>query len=103
MTDVWLWFQSHDEDVQYKQDFSQPTLDDHFDKTILPKVMQVSTPSYLFYPHPLRQLASVLSIFVDDFIPALEPWVHSDLCEILYIFFFFSFVGVFVWCSSVNF
>lgn len=30
-----------EEDVVYKQDFSQPTLEDHFDKTILPKVMQV--------------------------------------------------------------
>ena len=89
MTDVWLWFQSHDEDVQYKQDFSQPTLDDHFDKTILPKVMQVSTPRYLSYVHPLHPLVSVLSIFADDFIPALEPWFHSDLCENLYIFFSF--------------
>lgn len=25
----------------FKRDFSQPTLEDHFDKTILPKVMQV--------------------------------------------------------------
>ena len=25
----------------YTQDFSNPTLEDHFDKTILPKVMQV--------------------------------------------------------------
>lgn len=25
----------------YRRDFSQPTLEDHFDKTILPKVMQV--------------------------------------------------------------
>ncbi|CAG9566147.1 unnamed protein product [Danaus chrysippus] len=29
-----------EEDV-FKQDFSGPTLDDHFDKTVLPKVMQV--------------------------------------------------------------
>ncbi|XP_052866483.1 microfibrillar-associated protein 1 [Anopheles cruzii] len=29
------------EDDVYKQDFSAPTLEDHFDKTILPKVMQV--------------------------------------------------------------
>ncbi|XP_058130426.1 microfibrillar-associated protein 1 [Anopheles coustani] len=29
------------EDSVYKQDFSAPTLEDHFDKTILPKVMQV--------------------------------------------------------------
>ncbi|XP_076471038.1 microfibrillar-associated protein 1-like [Babylonia areolata] len=35
------FFVSNDEDQTYKQDFSQPTLDDHFDKTILPKVMQV--------------------------------------------------------------
>lgn len=26
----------------YKRDFSAPTLEDHFNKTILPKVMQVS-------------------------------------------------------------
>lgn len=30
-----------DEDGVYKRDFSAPTLEDHFDKTILPKVMQV--------------------------------------------------------------
>lgn len=29
------------DDTVYKRDFSQATLDDHFDKTILPKVMQV--------------------------------------------------------------
>jgi microfibrillar-associated protein 1 len=29
------------EEVVLKQDFSMPTLEDHFDKTILPKVMQV--------------------------------------------------------------
>ncbi|XP_026234040.1 microfibrillar-associated protein 1 [Anabas testudineus] len=29
------------EDDLYKRDFSQPTLEDHFNKTILPKVMQV--------------------------------------------------------------
>lgn len=31
----------NDEDNVYKRDFSAPTLEDHFDKTILPKVMQV--------------------------------------------------------------
>lgn len=30
-----------DEDDIYRRDFSAPTLEDHFDKTILPKVMQV--------------------------------------------------------------
>lgn len=34
-------FQDSEEDV-YKRDFSAPTLEDHFNKTILPKVMQVS-------------------------------------------------------------
>ena len=29
------------EDHVYKRDFAEPTLEDHFDKTILPKVMQV--------------------------------------------------------------
>ena len=31
------------EDGVYTRDFSCPTLEDHFDKTILPKVMQVRT------------------------------------------------------------
>ncbi|XP_064602964.1 microfibrillar-associated protein 1-like [Liolophura sinensis] len=35
-----FFLQEREEDV-YKQDFSSPTLDDHFDKSILPKVMQV--------------------------------------------------------------
>ncbi|XP_055638258.1 microfibrillar-associated protein 1 [Toxorhynchites rutilus septentrionalis] len=34
-------FYLDEEDQVYKQDFSSPTLEDHFDKTILPKVMQV--------------------------------------------------------------
>ncbi|XP_058448048.1 microfibrillar-associated protein 1 [Malaya genurostris] len=34
-------FYLDNEDQVYKQDFSAPTLEDHFDKTILPKVMQV--------------------------------------------------------------
>eukprot|EP00064_Thunnus_orientalis_P023669 superscaffoldBa00009191_g23923 len=35
------FFMDEEEDV-YKRDFSAPTLEDHFNKTILPKVMQVS-------------------------------------------------------------
>lgn len=35
-----LPLQDEDEEV-YKRDFSAPTLEDHFNKTILPKVMQV--------------------------------------------------------------
>ncbi|XP_048208469.1 microfibrillar-associated protein 1-like [Perognathus longimembris pacificus] len=34
------FFMDEDEEL-YKRDFSAPTLEDHFDKTILPKVMQV--------------------------------------------------------------
>ncbi|KAG6923275.1 hypothetical protein Celaphus_00015472 [Cervus elaphus hippelaphus] len=34
------FFMDEDEEV-YKRDFSAPTLEDHFNKTILPKVMQV--------------------------------------------------------------
>lgn len=37
-----LLFPPQDEDEEvYKRDFSAPTLEDHFNKTILPKVMQV--------------------------------------------------------------
>ncbi|CAL8077708.1 unnamed protein product [Orchesella dallaii] len=35
-----VFFLDKEEDV-FRRDFSQPTLEDHFDKTILPKVMQV--------------------------------------------------------------
>lgn len=38
--------QDEENDV-YKRDFSAPTLEDHFNKTILPKVMQVG-PASLF-------------------------------------------------------
>jgi len=34
-------FYLDDEDQVYKRDFAVPTLEDHFDKTVLPKVMQV--------------------------------------------------------------
>lgn len=37
-------FQDNENDI-FKRDFSSATLEDHFDKTILPKVMQVC---YLF-------------------------------------------------------
>ncbi|MEQ2203691.1 hypothetical protein XENOCAPTIV_002284, partial [Xenoophorus captivus] len=37
--------QDEEEDV-YKRDFSAPTLEDHFNKTILPKVMQVRRFTY---------------------------------------------------------
>eukprot|EP00118_Oscarella_pearsei_P005371 m.24641 g.24641 ORF g.24641 m.24641 type:complete len:233 (+) comp28659_c0_seq2:753-1451(+) len=34
-------FYLDEDDEVFKRDFAQPTLEDHFDKTILPKVMQV--------------------------------------------------------------
>lgn len=37
-----MYLQNEDDEV-YKRDFSAPTLEDHFDKTILPKVMQVGS------------------------------------------------------------
>ena len=36
------FFMDEDEEV-YKRDFSAPTLEDHFNKTILPKVMHTMT------------------------------------------------------------
>lgn len=39
-----ILFQDNENDI-FKRDFSSATLEDHFDKTILPKVMQVC---YLF-------------------------------------------------------
>ncbi|MBZ3886314.1 Microfibrillar-associated protein 1 [Sciurus carolinensis] len=38
------FFMNVDEEV-YKRDFSAPTLENHFNKTILPKVMQVKNPN----------------------------------------------------------
>ena len=35
-----LIFQNEEDEV-LKRDFANPTLEDHFDKTVLPKVMQV--------------------------------------------------------------
>ena len=34
-------FYLDEEDTVFKRNFSEPTLEDHFDKTVLPKVMQV--------------------------------------------------------------
>jgi len=39
-----LW-QDKEDDV-LRRDFSAPTLEDHFDKTVLPKVMQVTFVLY---------------------------------------------------------
>lgn len=44
--------QDEEQDV-FKRDFSAPTLEDHFNKTILPKVMQVSTRT-VYFLNPLH-------------------------------------------------
>lgn len=44
LTEPYFVFQDNENDI-FKRDFSSATLEDHFDKTILPKVMQVC---YLF-------------------------------------------------------
>lgn len=58
-------FQDEEENV-YKRDFSAPTLEDHFNKTILPKVMQVSpTLVLLFHGGTSRGTSGC----ADDFYP----------------------------------
>ena len=42
-----MYFQDDEQDV-FKRDFSAPTLEDHFNKTILPKVMQVRPTFYIY-------------------------------------------------------
>ena len=37
-----LFFQDEEEGI-FTRDYAEPTLEDHFDKTVLPKVMQVTT------------------------------------------------------------
>jgi len=41
-TKIFISLLQNEDDDLYKRDFSAATLEDHFDKTILPKVMQVS-------------------------------------------------------------
>lgn len=43
-----FFFQDEEQEV-FKRDFSAPTLEDHFNKTILPKVMQVSWIIYFIF------------------------------------------------------
>ena len=42
-----LLLKDKDDDV-YTRDFAKPTLEDHFDKTIIPKVMQVSVGQLIY-------------------------------------------------------
>ena len=60
------------EDEVFKQDFAQPTLEDHFDKTILPKVMQVKNfgmAGRTKYTHLLDQ---------DTTRQAENPWSNQE-------------------------
>ena len=38
-----------EQDQVYTRDVTQPTLEDHFDKTVLPRVMQVLLPDYYWH------------------------------------------------------
>lgn len=42
LTYIFFLASQDEEDNVYKRDFAKPTLEDHFDKTVIPKVMQVS-------------------------------------------------------------
>lgn len=42
LTYIFFLASQDEEDDVYKRDFAKPTLEDHFDKTVIPKVMQVS-------------------------------------------------------------
>ena len=42
LTYIFFLASQDQEDDVYKRDFAKPTLEDHFDKTVIPKVMQVS-------------------------------------------------------------
>ena len=64
-------FYLDNEDTTLKQDFSKPTLEDHFDKSILPKVMQVKNfgrSGRTKYTHLLDQ----------DTTSADSPWSQTN-------------------------
>eukprot|EP00800_Vazella_pourtalesii_P015153 TRINITY_DN404_c0_g1_i3.p1 TRINITY_DN404_c0_g1~~TRINITY_DN404_c0_g1_i3.p1 ORF type:complete len:304 (-),score=49.64 TRINITY_DN404_c0_g1_i3:221-1132(-) len=66
------------EDDVYKRDFSKPTLEDHFNKQVLPKVMQVKNfgrSGRTKYTHLLDQDTTQK----DD-----NPWGHNDSLAIKY-------------------
>jgi len=55
------------EDDVLKRDFSAPTLEDHFNKTVLPKVMQVVWQSVIFQYryHMLSDANMLLQLYLD--------------------------------------
>ena len=64
-----------EEDNVYTQDFSTPTLEDHFDKTILPKVMQVCTVG------PGKgSIQKILLLFLLSGIPLLRQFQLAQAC-----------------------
>ncbi len=63
-----------DEDDTFKRDFGQPTLEDHFDKTVLPKVMQVKDfgrAGRTKYTHLVDQDTTEVSIRLYSRIPPI--------------------------------
>jgi len=57
-------YSQNDEEDNFKRDFSEPTLEDHFDKTVLPKVMQVSDSSSQVYTSVMYHLFTIYLISV---------------------------------------
>lgn len=80
--------QQNDEDNMYKQDFSSPTLEDHFDKTILPKVMQVIRVVF--------RLSSGINTKSPSFHRYFTCWTFKYLHRI-------SFCRICIWVFSFNF
>lgn len=50
----------------YKRDFSAPTLEDHFNKTILPKVMQVGSASVLRLRFSVIRSSRAVNVIILD-------------------------------------
>lgn len=63
----------------YKRDFSAPTLEDHFNKTILPKVMQVSVLAE--GAQPIRQGLGVLGRGEQQVLPSPSAVPHKFFCS----------------------
>lgn len=71
--------QDEEEDV-FKRDFSAPTLEDHFNKTILPKVMQVSLVTAL-EAHAFNMTSRPYSAILLFYLPSPLTFTPSPICH----------------------